>query len=628
MSDEFNPNYMWTMKNTIIFCILLLFIIAPISFAEEAVQVSITDFGVEPGSHQNTTLASQAAVQACREKLESGADAVKLVFPKGEYHFFNPEGRDRTFGISLDGLKNVSIEGNGSEFIFHGTMGICSINNCENVVAQNFSVDWEKPYIVQGNILESTDEYVDVKFDTNEYQYEITEGNLLFIGENWKRKIDGYTLLFDKDTKEIVYRTRDGAIGHSDFFNKNPEDRGNGIIRFHGRPNHKAEPGTYVALWLGRYVLVGFDLKQSKDITLENIDVFHALSHGVVAFKTENITLRKVDYKTNAKKDRVFSLVADGYHLNTCKGLVTIENCTQEGMGDDFLNLHGMNVMIENRVDDNTVSVKTRDRGSASYVLGVGDEVWFIDATTMQRGQTNKIKEIKDVMDGRALKARHVVFENKIPETIKPRDAIENRTWNAELEMRDCKILKRHRARGILVTTPKRAVIENNYFRTAGTAILIEGDVDYWYESGASNDLLIRGNVFEDCFSSGFAGDWGHAVITIHPSHKPQNDDAAPYHRNIRIENNVFKSFDYPILFARSVGGLRFTNNNIERTKTHEPFAANKATFWLDGCRDVIIEKNSYGNDVLGKNIKTLHMKPTDTQLNDKEITDLNDSGL
>ena len=601
-------------------CFLLFLFVVPASLAVGAERVLVTDFGAEPGSRKNTFTAVEAAMRVCQEKSDAGAVAVSLVFPQGQYHFFNPEGRDRSFGMRVDGMKNFTVEGEGSEFLFHGIMGICSVSDCENVALRNFRVDWEKPYIVQGNIVASAADYVDVRFDPQEYPYEIADGNLLFVGEGWKRKIDGYTLLFDKDTKDMVYRTRDGAIGHADFFNRNPEDRGDGIVRFHGRPGYQAEPGTYIALWLGRYILVGFDLKQSQDLTLENIDLYHALSHGVVAFKTDNLTLRNVNYKTNADKDRVFSLIADGFHLNTCKGLVTIENCTQEGMGDDFLNLHGMNVMIEERVDDFTVAVKTSDRGSASYVLGVGDEVWFIDGVTLQRGPTNRIKEIKEIRNGGRLIARHVVFEAKIPATIAAKDALENKTWNAELEMRNCKVLKRHRARGILVTTPLRAVIENNYFRTAGTAILIEGDVNYWYESGAVGDLLIRNNVFEDCFSSGYGGDWGHAVITIHPSHQPQSEDDEPYHRNIRIENNAFHTFDYPLLFARSVRGLRFADNTVTRTTSYAPFAVNKATFWLDGCREVLMENNSYDADVLGKNVKMLHMKETDLQLKDSDI--------
>jgi hypothetical protein len=353
---------------------------------------------------------------------------------------------------------------------------------------------------------------------------------------------------------------------------------------------------------------------------LENIDVYHALSHGIVGFKTENITIRNVNYKTNDTKNRVFSLVADGIHLNTCKGLVKIENCTQVGMGDDFLNLHGMNVMVQKRIDDHTVEVGVTGKIGASYVLDVGDDVWFIDGETVQRGATGTIKEIKEIRDGQKVIAKHLIFENKIPAEIKERDAIENKTWNAELEIRGCNILKRHRARGLLITTPKRAVVENNYFRTAGTAILIEGDVNYWYESGAVGDLLIRNNVFEDCFSSGYAGDWGHAVITIHPSFQPQTETAEAYHRNIRIENNTFRSFDYPILFARSVRDLSFTNNKLSLTKTYKPFAINQATFWLDGCRNVSIETNTWADDFLGKNVKTFHMKTEDLKLNDEAV--------
>ncbi len=289
-------------------------------------------------------------------------------------------------------------------------------------------------------------------------------------------------------------------------------------------------------------------------------------------------------------------------------------------MGDDFLNLHGMNVMVQKRIDDFTVEVGVSGKTGASYVLGVGDEVWFIDGNTVQRGETGTIKEIKEIRDGSKVIAKRIVFERKVPESLKEKDALENKTWNAELEIRGCNVLKKNRARGLLITTPKRAVVENNYFRTAGTAILIEGDVDFWYESGGITDLTIRNNVFEDCFSSGYNGDWGHAVITIHPSFKPKSENDEPYHRNIRIENNVFKSFDYPILFARSVRGLIFRDNKLGRTKTYQPFAVNKSTFVFDGCRDVRIERNTYTGDVLGKNVKTEHMKPEDLTVADPGV--------
>lgn len=37
-------------------------------------------------------------------------------------------------------------------------------------------------------------------------------------------------------------------------------------------------------------------------------------------------------------------------------------------------------------------------------------------------------------------------------------------------------------------------------------------------------------------------------------------------------------------------------------------------------CRNVFIEGNRYGEHILGKNVKMLHMKKSDLKLKDKEI--------
>ena len=604
---------------------VLLFLVGSTLVAAEPVRISVADFGAEPNSEGDCVAAVTRALEACKAHESS-----VLVFPKGRYDFYAPEGGRRIVGLPIASQKNLTIDGEGSEFVFHGILGGGSLNDSQNVTLRNFTVDWDKPLIVQGTILDTTDEHVDIKFDKAVYPFEIEGSKIFFLGEGWRRQIDGYTLLFDQTTKELVYNTRDNALGGNELFNTKSEEIADGVVRFYGKPKYKAEPGTIIALWLGRYIAVVFDVTRCKDIVMENITVYHGLSHAVVGFRTENITLRNFNIRANEKKNRVYSIIADGFHINNCKGLLKIENCEQTGMGDDFLNIHGMNVMIQKRIDDYMVEVGVSGKTGASYVLGVGDEVWFINGQTVQREATGTIKEIKEVREGSRVIAKQIVFEHKIPDTVKANDALENKTWNAALELRGCRILKQHRARGILISTPLRAVVENNYFRTAGTAILVEGDVNYWYESGAVTDLLIRNNVFEDCFSSGYAGDWGHAVITIHPSFQPQSDEDEAYHRNIRIENNVFKSFDYPILFARSVRDLVFTGNILSRTTTYPPFAQNKTTFVFDGCREVRIEGNTYGNDVLGKNVRTMHMKPEDLNIKDPDIVPdiVKDSGV
>ena len=594
---------------------VLLFLIGTSLFAAEPVRISVTDFGAEPNGKKDSVAAVARALEACKAH-----EASILVFPKGRYDFYAPEGGRRIAGMSITGQKNLTIDGEGSEFIFHGILGVGSLNDSQNITLRNFTVDWDRPLIAQGTILDTTDDHIDIKFDKSAHPFEIVEGKIFFLGDDWRRQIDGYTLLFDPTTRELVYRTVDHTIGYNELFNTRSEEIADGVVRFYGRARYKAEPGTIIALWLGRYIANVFNVTNCKDIVMEEITVYHGLSNCVVGFRTENITFRNFNILANEKKDRVYSVIADGFHINNCKGLIKIEHCVQTGMGDDFLNIHGMNVMVRKRIDDYTVEVGVTGRGNASYVLGVGDEVWFLDGQTVQRGETGTIKEIRDIREGQRTIAKHIVFEQKIPDAVKENDVLENKTWNAELEIRNCRILRAHRARGILISTPLRAVVENNYFRTAGAAILVEGDVNYWYESGAVTDLVIRNNVFEDCFSSGFAGNWGHAVITIHPSFQPKSDADEAYHRNIRIENNLFQSFDYPILFARSVRNLQFIGNTLSRTTTFPPFAQNRTTFVLDGCREVRIEGNTYGNDVLGKNVQTANMKPEDLDVKDQDI--------
>lgn len=53
-------------------------------------------------------------------------------------------------------------------------------------------------------------------------------------------------------------------------------------------------------------------------------------------------------------------------------------------------------------------------------------------------------------------------------------------------------------ARSILVSTPRKVVIEGNTFSSIMSAILFEGDMSHWYESGAVRDVTVRNNRFLD----------------------------------------------------------------------------------------------------------------------------------
>jgi hypothetical protein len=81
------------------------------------------------------------------------------------------------------------------------------------------------------------------------------------------------------------------------------------------------------------------------------------------------------------------------------------------------------------------------------------------------------------------------------------------------------------------------------------------------------------------------------------------NETTPTFHKNIRIENNEFHPFDYPVLFARSVDGIAFTNNSLTRSTRFEPYHNRKFTFSFEACKNAVISGNTFSEGVLGKNI-------------------------
>jgi len=147
-----------------------------------------------------------------------------------------------------------------------------------------------------------------------------------------------------------------------------------------------------------------------------------------------------------------------------------------------------------------------------------------------------------------------------------------------------------------------------NTFESSGSAILIAGDANYWYESGGVKDVTIRNNHFTDlCLTSMYQ--FCEAVISIYPE-IPKPDPARPaFHRNIRIENNRFDLFDYPVLYAKSVDGLTFNRNKLLHSTRFEPWHPRKTGISLEACLDVEIKDNIIDERLPGKSLTINQMK-------------------
>jgi polygalacturonase len=206
-----------------------------------------------------------------------------------------------------------------------------------------------------------------------------------------------------------------------------------------------------------------------------------------------------------------------------------------------------------------------------------------------------------------------------VPASIEAGDALENLTWTPDLQITNSRF-ESCRARGILISTPGKVLVENNMFESSGSAILIAGDANYWYESGGVRDVVIRNNYFTgECLTSMYQ--FCEAVISIYPEIPDPDPHKPAFHRNIRIENNTFNLFDYPVLYARSVDQLTFEGNRLNRVHTYEPWHPRKISVSLEFCRNVRISGNRIDPAILGGNLQMKGMKKSDLRMDKGNFT-------
>jgi hypothetical protein len=115
-------------------------------------------------------------------------------------------------------------------------------------------------------------------------------------------------------------------------------------------------------------------------------------------------------------------------------------------------------------------------------------------------------------------------------------------------------------------------------------------------------DVRIQNNVFTElCNTSSYQ--FCEGIISIYPEIPKLNEKTPCFHKNIRISNNEFHPFDFPVLFARSVNGITFSNNTLTRSKQFEPYHNRKYTFSFEACKNIDLSGNIYNGDILGKNV-------------------------
>lgn len=593
------------MKKTILFITLLLLVSAFSSCARK-VNYNLSDYGLVPDNGTNTSPLIVKALQQIKEE-RTDTSLITITLPKGRYDFYPENAASREYfisnhdqdnpkqvGLPFEDMQHVIFDAQGSELIFHGRMLPVSLFRSDNCTLKNFSVDFENPHISQVKVLENDTVAGSITYEVAPWvDYEVKDSLFVVKGEGWEHT-PSWGIAFEEKTKRLVYTTSDIGLGTQGVEEVSPR-----VIRCNRWQNSKLIPGTVVVMRSYGRPTPGIFLSYGTNTTLQNIQIHYAEGMGLLAQMSENISLDGFSVCLRDDTDpRYFTTQADATHFSGCKGKISSVNGLYEGMMDDAINVHGTYLKVQQRVDDQTLVGEYMHGQSYGFAWGYpNDTVQFIDSKTMELiGEENRILSIEPVDKpvDKGVKQFRITFEQPVDPAISEAGifGIENLTWTPEVYFAN-NTIRNNRARGSLFSTPKPVLVEKNLFdHTSGTAILLCGDCNGWFETGACHDVVIRENRFINSLTNMFQ--FTNAIISIYPEIPNLQDQKKYFHSNIVIENNTFETFDTPILYAKSVDGLSFLNNIIKQNHDYPAFHWNRHRFFFQRVKNAKIETNFF----------------------------------
>lgn len=510
----------------------ILTLLAFVSFSVSGQKLyDMKSFGIAPGSKKDMAGKMDKALSKIRSEAVKGEKTV-LSFSKGVYHFYPEKATERIYfisnhdqdnpkkvGLAIEDFENLTIEGNGAEFVFHGRMIPVSLMRSVNCTLKNFSIDFETPHITQMKVVASDSEK-GITFELAPWvNYRIGRDSVFkAYGRDWELTPE-WGVAFEPDTKHLIYNA-----GDMDCIVNKVYRIGDNILQAPNWKDSLLVPGTIFAMRGWGRPAPGIFMSHDVNTSLFGVKVHYAEGMGLLAQLCENITLDGFGVCLKGEGDpRYFTTQADATHFSGCKGKITSVNGLYEGMMDDAINVHGTYLKVMKRLDNKTLLARYMHEQSWGFDWGfTGDTVQFIRSKTMELlDGVNVISKITpvNVEENGGLCEFEISFENSLPSDFVLTDddafGIENLTWTPEVYFAR-NVIRNNRARGALFSTPRKTIVENNLFdHTSGTAILLCGDCNGWYETGACRDVVIRNNKFVNALTSMYQ--FTNAVISIYP---------------------------------------------------------------------------------------------------------------
>ncbi|MFI3212493.1 MAG: hypothetical protein R3Y24_04045 [Eubacteriales bacterium] len=456
----------------------------------------------------------------------------------------------KKIAIPIINKKNIIIDGKGSTFMMTGRLMPFWIKESSNIVLKSLAIDYKRPLFSQGIVEEASSNRIQIRIDKSEFPYEIQDDVLYFVGEDYKESYIHGFLEYDITKKGPIKN----AVDTSPHGIVKANELEEGVLEIFYPFAKIADIGSMMTIKHEKRFVPGIAMDHSNHMTLEEVHVKQAGTMAVVAQFCDTVTLKRITVATDEQSQRVVSANADATHFVGCRGIVTVEDCLFQSQLDDAFNVHGNYLIVDKVLSPKCIIVQIGHfQQEGIFGLQSLGKVQILDRKTML-AEGEVILKDKLILNRRYAM---LTFQEEFYFIDGKEYCVDDIDSYPEVIFRN-NVVQNNRARGILLTSKKKTVIENNVFKTEGAAIKISGDMDFWFESGGCSDIQIKNNHLESTCNK----EWGHGLIDIDPEMEICTEGDF-YHKNIVIEDNDMVINHWPLTYARSVENIIIKKNRI-----------------------------------------------------------------
>ncbi len=502
--------------------------------------INFTDYKVTNGQTNTDWQTMILALQACQQ-----THAATLNIPQGTYTFDDPNILTYNGGghIQLSNLTDLTINGNGSTFVFHYVRNGFDFYNCQRLLIENLTVMWDFDIAAPGVV----------------------------------QSLNGSNVIVVDSAYPITASTPVGAVTEYDTTNMqwkmsaqevyNPASVTVVAPQTLSSPDFSMFPvGDTVAVRTYVYAARGFEFSfnNNADLTFDAITVENCPGMAFVGYGSDRGF--KFDSCVIQRRNTTHDLVstgADGIHIGMSHGDTIIQNCEFSYLGDDAVNVHSIWMTVVSKTNSTTAKLATIVY-DPTYVK-VGDTFQFLSKSNLTPlGQAN----VASVSYNATSQQYTLTFASTLPSSLPAGTYVANLARSSNRATITNNYFHDHRARGIMVQSQEVSITNNHVQNVMGGAIQLTADIADWNEGYGCTDVVVTGNLCDGC-NYGYWGGFNNlpgvclGVINLF-AQTPQGLDPTYVHQNITISNNTVNNTPNISFFIGSAQNISLTNNIIQ----------------------------------------------------------------